>query len=107
MEDKFVQALGLLYLACEPLTYDCILTGEEIKARQDLIEHHTFYCKHVELAIQDGVEPLSFGEWSKKAKAFQVNATAYKIDLIDIKDFSDRFTEMFAVETKEEDDGNS
>ena len=75
-DDKWLKSLGLLFQACEPLTYDCLLTNEEVKEQQYDIEHHTFYCLHVKLAIEDGVEALSFDEWSAKEKDFLVTASA-------------------------------
>ena len=102
LQDKRLQSWGLLYLACRRLIYDDKRTKEETKALHDLIEHHTFYCKHVELAIKDGVEPLGFEAWDKKAKNFHVTASVYKIDPIDPQKFGDQLTQMFSVETKEQ-----
>ena len=77
-EDKWLQSLVLLFQACEPLTHDSRLTKEEFAERQRNIERHTFYCLHVKLAIEDGVEPLSWDDWSDKEKRFEVEGHAFK-----------------------------
>lgn len=79
--EKWTQALTLLFEACKPLTFDCILTKEEVQARDSNIERHTFYCEHVKGAIEDGVEPLSFDNWNAKATSFNVEAEVTKEDL--------------------------
>jgi len=67
---KWINALELLFKECESLT------EPTPRFDQDKIEHNVFYCLHVKLAIQDGVEPCSFDEWSSKADVFDVNTNA-------------------------------
>jgi hypothetical protein len=71
--DKWLQSLGLLFQACEPLTYDCIRDKKESDELYRNIERHVFYCLHVKLAIKDGVEPISWDSWSEKEKSFNVS----------------------------------
>jgi hypothetical protein len=72
--EKWLQALALLFQACEPLTHDCILTKKEVMERDRSIGRHTFYCLHVKMAIEDGVEPLSWDEWNYTQAAANVFA---------------------------------
>jgi len=74
-DERWLQALGLLYQACEPLTHDCILYADDIKTQRENIAHQTFYCMHVKGAIEDGITPLSYDEWDNRAQAFEVNAS--------------------------------
>ena len=114
--EKWLQALSILFQACQPLTYDCKLTADEVKDRSLKIEKRTFYCLHVKMAIEDGVEPLSWEEWSAKEEKFKVSAKVVSIgrvgktdepkdgrrnlqvktlDPIDMQKFSDDLTDMF------------
>jgi hypothetical protein len=94
---KWTQALNLLFEACRPLTFDCILTKEEIAVRDENVYNHVLYCEHVKVAIEDGVEPLSFDEWSDRAKRFDVSAQVrlVKITHDDLQQFADDLTRMF------------
>jgi hypothetical protein len=95
--ERWTQALILLFEACEPLTFDCPLSKEEIEARNTDIKKHTFYCLHVKGAIKDGVEPLSWDEWSTKERSFTVETTAYsyKITKEEISNIVDDINSMF------------
>jgi hypothetical protein len=103
--EKWLQALALLFQACEPLTHDCILTKEEIRERERNIERGTFYCLHVKRAIEDGFEPLSWDEWNDTEKRFKVEAQAFtkkieelvtpKLDPINIQEFGEQLSKMF------------
>lgn len=104
--EKWITALGLLFLACKPITYDCILTKEEVKEQEDDISRHTFYCLHVKKAIEDGVEPLSWDEWSSKEASFVISVKAEaindsghysKLDKISSREFEDDLTNAFRV----------
>lgn len=75
---EWMDSLTLLFRACEPLTDPCDYTQQQREAEVDNIERHTFYCLHVKLALQDGVRPLSWDEWSEKEKSFKVEARAVK-----------------------------
>jgi hypothetical protein len=104
--EKWLQALALLFQACEPLTHDCMFTKEEVKERDRSIERHTFYCLHVKMAIEDGVEPLSWDDWNDIEKRFKVEAQAFtkkveelvptpKVDPINVQEFGNQLTKMF------------
>jgi hypothetical protein len=104
--EKWLQALALLFQACEPLTHDCRFTKEEVKERDRSIERHTFYCLHVKMAIEDGVEPLSWDDWNDIEKRFKVEAQAFtkkveelvptpKVDPINVQEFGNQLTKMF------------
>lgn len=73
---KWTQALTLLFEAARPLTFDCLRTKEESKTLDKDVFDHIIYCEHVKGAIEDGVEPLSWDDWSSKASKFEVNAVA-------------------------------
>lgn len=102
--EKWTQSLALLFEACRPLTFDCRLTKEEIEARNADIERHTFYCLHVQGAIEDGVEPLSWDEWSEKELSFNVEATAYssKITKEEIQNIVDDVNGMYNLPSQKE-----
>ncbi len=107
--EKWTQALALLFEACRPLTFDCRLTKEEVEARNSNIERHTFYCLHVKGAIEDGVEPLSWDEWSDKEKRFSVEAMYSKLTDVgpseqDLQNLANDLNAMFDVPFKKEDD---
>lgn len=97
--EKWTQSLTLLFEACRPLTFDCILTKEEIEARNADIERHTFYCLHVQGAIEDGVEPLSWDDWSDKESRFNVEATMYssKITEQDLNNIAADINAMYGI----------
>jgi hypothetical protein len=75
---KWLDALNLLFEACKPLTNPCDMNPEDREKTVNSIEHRAFYCLHVKLALQDGVQPLTFAAWSEKEKAFKVEAQAVK-----------------------------
>jgi len=89
--EKWTQALTLLFEACEPLTFDDDLTKEQLEARNSNIERYTFYCVHVKGAIEDGVEPLNWDEWSDREQSFMVE---------DLQQFANDLTQMFEVPKK-------
>ena len=65
-DEKWLQALGLLYTACEPLTYDCRFTPEEINLQRKNIIEHTYYCLYVRSEIEKGSDPLGWDEWNRR-----------------------------------------
>lgn len=100
--ERWLQALGLLFIACEPLTHDCIRSKEEAEDLLSGIERHTFYCLHVKLAIEDGVEPVTWERWSGLEKKFTVTAEVVdneyqekSLDPLEMQEFSDDLTNMF------------
>lgn len=104
--ERWFQALALLFQACEPLTHDCTLTPEEVEVRNRNIERHTFYCIHVKMAIEYGVEPLSWDDWNDTEKRFKVEAQTFerkveelaptsRLDPIDTQEFGNQLTKMF------------
>lgn len=78
---RWTQALTLLFEAARPLTFDCMRTKEESKALDKAVFDHIIYCEHVKGAIEDGVEPLSWDDWSSKASKFEVNAVARPVKI--------------------------
>lgn len=101
--EKWTQALTLLFEAARPLTFDCLRTQEEVKALDQSVFDHIIYCEHVKGAIEDGVEPLSWDDWSSKAANFEVEAFArpVKITNAEMQQFADDLTRMFAGEGEE------
>ena len=83
------------------MTFDSLLTKEEIEVRNANIERHTFYCLHVKGAIEDGVEPLSWDEWSIKEQRFVVDAFT-SITNKDIQNIANDITAMYDVPFKKD-----
>lgn len=93
----WIQALGLLYQACEPLVYDCIRTDEEQSNLIKDIEKHTYYCHDVKNDIEKGLIPAVWGEWNKldeddKSVVEEGNASLQPINL---REFGDIFTKIY------------
>ena len=66
----WLQSLGLLFNACEPLTYDCMRTEEEQKELYKNIEHYTHYCAEVKRDIDSGKIPVTFDAWEEIQNEF-------------------------------------
>lgn len=105
--EKWTQALTLLFETARPLTFDCMRTKEEAKALDKSVFDHILYCEHVKGAIEDGVEPLSWDDWSSKAASFKIKAFARpaRITPEDMQQFADDLTKMFEVQEREDTDG--
>lgn len=63
MNDILYQALGLLFAACKPLTFDCLRTAEERNTLIREIEKITYYCCDVKECIDNKKKPPTYDEW--------------------------------------------
>lgn len=104
--EKWTQALTLLFEASRPLTFDCRRTKEEVKALDKSVFDHILYCEHVKGAIEDGVEPLSWDDWSSKAASFEVKAIARPVRVTpeDLQQLANDLTRVFESPPIESDD---
>jgi hypothetical protein len=103
--DIWIQSLGLLFVACEPLTYDCLRSKEENKILQDNISTHVYYCSSVKRDIGNGKVPKTWDQWIDSHNKFNelvnsdnkaVEASVVKpINNIDVRSFSDLLTRIF------------
>jgi hypothetical protein len=106
VNETWVQALALLYQACEPLTYDCLHTKEEQEALIKNITDHAYYCSNVKRDIEKGNEPQTWDEWFDYVKNWSVpedfeveskhTSTIPPIDPIDLQGFGDQLTKIYS-----------
>lgn len=80
---KWIDSLESLFNECKYLTSPIEPIGEKKKSIVSNIEKRTFYCLHVKMALENGAEPVSWEEWSKKEAAFDVSASAVKAVKVD------------------------
>jgi len=90
-ERRELRALRLLYIACEPLTFDDIRTPSRQKYIVDEIEFRSLYVRKVMEALGNGEEPPSFEEWSSKRLS---QASQVDLDLTTEKEWGDLLTQM-------------
>jgi hypothetical protein len=102
--NEWLQALGLLFLACEPLVYDCLRTEEEQRELISNITTHTYYCYDVKRAIELGTKPKTWDEWNQRQKdfwnknlMFEVEEGKTHLDSIDTRSFGDTLTNLFSM----------
>lgn len=81
----------MLYIACEPLTFDDIKVPSRQKYIVEEIEFRSFYVQKVMEALDNGEHPPSFEEWSSKrlSRASQVD-----FDPTTEKEWGDLLTQM-------------
>jgi len=94
----WIQALGLLYQACEPLTYDCINTKKEIDALIKDIEKHAYFCHDVKNDIENGLTPETWDEWNGELDDGDKSAVEEGKDSlqpIDSREFGDVLTKIY------------
>lgn len=89
---EWLQALTLLFNACEPLS----VSNEDYNEN---IRKCVFYCLHVKKSIEDGVEPLKYKDWDTRERKFSTVAMASTIKITpeEMQKFSNDLTSMFAV----------
>jgi hypothetical protein len=98
----WIQSLGLLFQACEPLTYDCIRSKTEYAALVRNIERHAYYCADVKDAIDNGRLPKTWDEWNNRGNVpvegvgKMVNEIG-ELEPIDTRGFSNTLTDIFNV----------
>jgi hypothetical protein len=99
IHNEWLQSLGLLFLACEPLVYDCLRTEEEQRELVSNIKAHTYYCYDVKKAIELGTKPKTWDEWNQRQKdlMFEVEEGKTHLDSIDTRSFGDTLTNLFSM----------
>jgi hypothetical protein len=90
----WLQSLGLLYKACEPLTFDCLRTEEEQSLLMKDITDHTYYCACVKRDVERGKKSESWDEWNSDVET--VNVMVSKDDR---QGFGDLLTKIFDGES--------
>ena len=90
----WLQSLGLLFQACEPLTYDCDRTDEEQAALISDIEKHTYYCSDVKAAIERCLKPETWDEWNNEDESV-VEERNIALEPIDRREFGDVLTKIY------------
>lgn len=89
----WLQSLGLLYKACEPLTYDLDLSSEDHKNLISDIERHAYYCSYVKDDMDKGILPKTWDDWASKKP--EVEERNVRLDPIDSRSFGDVLTKIF------------
>lgn len=84
LDERWVQSLAMLYQACEPLTYDCDWSDEDLWKQQDEIREAAFRCYFVKEALENEIR-------NQEVEA----ETPPTIEPINVREFSDELTEMF------------
>lgn len=85
LNERWIDSLEKLYLACKPLTYDCKLNEEEIIKQRDSIASATFECYFIKKSIE------------KELRISGVESSgSTTIDKIDVKEFSDELTKIYS-----------
>ena len=87
----WIQSLGVLFMACEQLTYDCYLSENEYKTLIKEIEHKTYYCADVKEDIENGRTPKTWDEWNKS----DVEEVSVGIDPVNSREFGDILTKIY------------
>jgi hypothetical protein len=90
----WIQSLGLLFQACEPLAYDCIRTEEEQTSLIRDIKKHTYYCHDVRNDIEKCVRPKAWDEWNRDDDSV-VEERGVAIEPIDRREFGDFLTKIY------------
>lgn len=91
----WIQSLGLLFHACEPLTYDCDRTDEEQAALIRDIEKHAYYCQEVKDDIERGLMPETWDEWNNQYDDSVVEEADVTLEPIDRRGFGDVLTRIY------------
>lgn len=100
-DEIWIQSLALLFQACEPLTYDCLRSEEEHQELINNIEKHSCYCSDVKYNIERGKVPPTWDEWNNSHSVENLEVeNLEKIEPINIQEFSDILTSLFATERK-------
>lgn len=100
--DIWVQSLGLLFIACEPLTYDCRRSEEESKDLYENISHHAYYCSCVKRDLERGIVPKTWDQWIDDQNKFKklmdsdnkIVEKSVNLD-IDVRSFGNILTRLF------------
>jgi hypothetical protein len=90
----WLQSLGLLYKACEPLTFDCLRTEEEQSLLMKDITDHAYYCSFVKYDVEKGKKPKTWDEWISGVEEFNV-----MVSNDDRQGFGDLLTKIFDGES--------
>ncbi|MCK9567671.1 hypothetical protein M0R72_01820 [Candidatus Pacearchaeota archaeon] len=91
----WLQSLGLLFRACEPLTFDCRRSEKEQKALMQDIESHTYYCADVKEDMENERRPKTWDEWNDMRKTYVVEESSVGLEPIDTRDFGNVLTKIF------------
>jgi hypothetical protein len=92
----WLQSLGLLFRACEPLTHDCLRTEDERKVLIKEIELNTYYCADVKEDMENGRRPKTWDEWNDMRKTYVVEEGSARLEPIDTRDFGNTLTKIFS-----------
>jgi len=93
--DIWLQSLGLLFRACDPLTYNCRRTREERASIIEDISNHTYYCQSVRDAIETDARPMTWDEWNELHQKDVVEGKPAYLDYIDHQEFGNVLTTIF------------